>query len=148
LAEHVVAAYEQVARLGLAARVVVLELPRVGAEGRRLDDLGAEEDVGEPEAPPDDAAVPEHALDLVGRRARHDVEVLGPQAEEEVADATSDEVGEVFVVSESLDDLGGVGIDLIRRNLHVGSLSAIRRGAACRRDRLGSWRACRERRVW
>ena len=65
-AEDVVAADQQVAALGLAAvAVLVLDLARVGAERGGLDDLRAEEDVGEPEAAADDAAVAEQAPDLV-----------------------------------------------------------------------------------
>ena len=118
--EDVVAPDEQVAALRLGAVAFFLfELARVRAERRGLDDLRAVEDVGEPEAAPDDPAVPEQALDLVRRRARDDVEVFGFETEEEITHATTDEVGEVIIVSQSLDDLCGVGIDLIRRNLHV-----------------------------
>ena len=59
-AEDVVAADEQIAGLGLGAvAVLVLDLARVGAEGRGLDDLRAEEDVRQPEAAADDPAVAE-----------------------------------------------------------------------------------------
>ncbi len=67
-------------------------------EGRDLDDLGAELDVGEPEAAADDPAVPEQLLDLVRMRRRADVEVLGPAPEQEVAHAAADQVGDVLAL--------------------------------------------------
>ena len=120
-AEDVVAADQQVAALGLgavAAAFLVLHLARVGAERGRLDDLRAEEDVREAEAAADDAAVPEQAPDVVGRRAGGDVEVLGLAAEQQVADAAADQVGGVIVAAQALDDFGGVGVYRVRFYLH------------------------------
>ena len=56
----------------------------------------AELDVRQAEAPADDPAVPEELLDLLGVRRRADVEVFGPPAEQQVADAAADEVGDVI----------------------------------------------------
>ena len=74
--------------------------------------------MGQAEPPPDDPAIFEQPLDVVGRRAGHDVEVLRLLAEQEISHAAPDEVGGVIEAAEPLDDLGGVGIDLIRRYLH------------------------------
>src|SRR5205814_6735168 len=97
--EHVVAADQQVAALRLRhlAAFLFLDLARVSAEGRRLDDLRAEEDARETKPPADDAAVPEQALDVVRGCAGDDVEVLRFATEQQVADATADEVGSVVV---------------------------------------------------
>ena len=66
------------------------------AERRDLDGLRAETHVGETEAPADDPAVPEQPLDLVRMRRGADVEVLRPPAEQQVADAAADEIGDVI----------------------------------------------------
>ena len=63
--------------------------------------FGAELDVREPEAPADDPAVPEQPLDLVRVRVGADVEVLRPAAEQQVADAAADEVGDVVAAAEA-----------------------------------------------
>ena len=122
-AEHVVAADQQVAALGLrrARSLRRPQLARVGAERRGLDDLRAEEDVRQAEAAADDAAVAEQALDLVRRRAGGDVEVLRLALEQEVAHAAADEVRRVIEAPQTLNDLCGVGIDLGRRYLHLRS---------------------------
>ena len=74
-AEHVVAADQQI------VAGVFFFFARVGAEGRGLDDLVAEEHVGEPKSSTDDAAIAKDVADLVGRRAGGDVEILGPTAD-------------------------------------------------------------------
>jgi hypothetical protein len=76
--------------------------------------------VGQAEPAADDPAILEQPLDVVWRRAGHDVEVLRLPAEQEISHAAPDEVGGVIEAAEPLDDLGGVGIYLIRRNLHWG----------------------------
>ena len=63
-------------------------------EGRDLDRLRAESDVRQAETPADDPAVPEQPLDLVRMRRGADVEVLRPAAEQQIAHAATDEVGE------------------------------------------------------
>ena len=72
-------------RLGIAV-VVRLRIRRDrlagGTEGRHLDDLLAEADVREPEAPADQAAVAEQPPDLLGRGIGRDVEVLGFPADQ------------------------------------------------------------------
>src|SRR6185312_8744170 len=104
LAEDVVAPDEEV--------LFLFRLLRVLAKGRDLDHLAAaEEHVGEAEAAADDAAVAEERADVLGARARRDVEVFGPAAEQEIADAAAYEIGLKAVSLEAAYDLGGVGID-------------------------------------
>ena len=68
----------------------------------------------QPEPAADDPAVPEQPLDLVRVRRRADVEVLRPPAEQEVADAAADEVGDVIVLVQPVEHLQRVGVDLLR----------------------------------
>ncbi len=60
-------------------------------EGCDLDDLAAEEDMRQAEAPADEATVAEQALDLFGQRVGGDVEVLRFDSQQEVANATANE---------------------------------------------------------
>jgi hypothetical protein len=103
--EHVVAADQQ---LALAALLLVA---RVGAEGRGLDDLVAEEHRGQPEPAADDPAVAEQGLHLVGRGAGGDVEVLRLLPEQEIAYAAADQVGLVTALGQLADDAIGIGVD-------------------------------------
>jgi hypothetical protein len=64
---------------------------RVGAEGRDLDDLAAEDHVREAEAPADQAQVAEQRLDLLGRRVGGDVEILRMAADQQVAHGAADQ---------------------------------------------------------
>ena len=69
----------------------------VGAEGRDLDHLvlaaAAVHHVHDAKAPADDEGAAEQALDLLGRGVGGDVEVLGPQADQQVAHRAADDVG-------------------------------------------------------
>ena len=94
---------------------------QLAAEGGDLDGLGAEPDVREPEAPADDPAVPEQPLDLVRMRGRADVEVLRPAAEQQVADAAADEVGDVVVLVEPVENLQRVRVDLFAGDRVLGA---------------------------
>ena len=121
-----------------------LRLAGVGAEGGRLDDLRAEEDVRQAEAAADDAAVAKQPPDLVGRGAGGDVEVLGLAAEQQVAHAAADQVGGVIEAAQPQDHLGGVGVDLIRNDLHEMRVSTgstrrpLRQERRCRKP-LKNW---------
>mgnify|MGYP000884841574 CR=1 FL=1 len=79
-AVDVVAHQAAVLHLPIARTVIV-----TGAKRRHFDDLGAEDDVRQAEAPPDQAAVAEELLDLFGRGAGGDVEILGLASEQQVA---------------------------------------------------------------
>ena len=74
--------------------------------------FGPELDVGQPEPPADDPAVAEELLDLVRMRRRADVEILRPAAEQQVAHAAADQIGDVVVLVQPVQDLEGVGIDV------------------------------------
>ena len=89
-----------------------LHLP---AERGDLDDLLPELDVREPEAAADDPAVAEELLDLIGMRRRADVEILGPAAEQQIAHAAADEVGDVIGLAQPVEDLQGIGVDVAAR---------------------------------
>jgi len=85
-----------------------------------LDDLGAELDVREPEAAADDPAVPEQLLHLRWMRGRADVEVLGPAAEQQIADAAADEIRDVIGFAQPVEHLEGVGVDVSTRDRVLG----------------------------
>jgi len=98
VAERATKANVRIVRLGRVAIVKVDLGDRLfarrrgtcGTEGRDLDDLAAEEDVCQAEAPPDQAAVAEQALDLFWQRIGCYVEVLGFDPQQQVADAAAD----------------------------------------------------------
>ena len=71
--------------------------------------------VRQPEPPADDPAVAKELLDLVRMRGRTDVEVLGTPAEQEVADAAADEIGNVVALAQAIEDLERVGINVAAR---------------------------------
>ena len=75
----------------------------------------------EAEAAPDDPAVPEQPLDLVGVRRRADVEVLRTAAEQQIAHAAAHEVGDVVVLVETIENLQRVGIDMSARDRVFGA---------------------------
>ena len=108
------------------------------AERRDLDGLGAEADVREPEPPADDPAVLEQPLDLVRVRVGADVEVLRPAAEQQVADAAADEVGDVVVLVEPVENLQRVRIDLFAGDRVLGARHDHRNG---HRERIVTKRA-------
>ena len=84
----------------------------LAAERGNLDGLGAELDVGEPEAASDDPAVAKELLDLVRVRGRTDVEVLRPPAEQEIPHAPTHQIPDVIVLVEPVEDFESVRIDL------------------------------------
>jgi hypothetical protein len=97
----------------------VVTLARVGAEGRRLDDLRPEEDVSQPEPASDDAAIAEQLPDFFWSCARRDVEVLRRPVEQQIADASADEVGLEPVSREAPDHLVCIRVDELPRDAHV-----------------------------
>src|SRR5690606_6107680 len=99
----------------IIAVVGLVALARVCPERAGLDDLRAEEHVGELEAATDDSAVAKHSADLLGSGAGGDVEVLGLAAQVEVAHATSHEEGLVSGCEQLADDLERVVVDIPER---------------------------------
>ena len=92
----------------LVGRRRLLIFARVGAKGRRLDDLVAKDDVGESKAAADDAAVAEQLAQLARRSIGGDVEVFGRTTEQQVANAATDEVSLVATAGEVTDHLLGL----------------------------------------
>ena len=78
--------------------------------------FGAELDVREAEAPADDPAVAKELLDLMRVRRRADVEILRPAAEQQVAHAAADQIGDVVVLVQPVQDFESVGIDVAARD--------------------------------
>ena len=105
IAEDVVLADQQVGG-------IVVKAIGGGPERRDVQHVALKGDVHQPEAAADDPAVSEQALDLARPGVGHDVEVLGRHPEEEVPDASPDEVGHVAVALEAPDDLHSVRIQI------------------------------------
>ena len=76
-----------------------------GAEGGHLDRLRAEQHVHQLEAPADQVRAPEQAVHLVRVRIGGDVEVLGNDAEQQVAHRAADDVAGVIVRAQDLAHL-------------------------------------------
>src|SRR5688500_762101 len=83
------------------------------AEGCHLDYLRAELHVREAEAPADDPAIPEEPLYLVGMRGGADIEVFRRAAEQQIAHAAANQVGDVVELPEPVQDLEGVRVDVL-----------------------------------
>ena len=82
------------------------------AEGGDLDGLVSVLHVRQPEAPSDDPAVAKQLLDLVRMGGGPDVEVLGPPVQQQIADASADQVGDVMVLVQSIQNFERVGVDV------------------------------------
>ena len=83
--------------------------------------FGSELDVRQTKPPADDPAVPEQLLDLIRMRRGADVEILRPAADEQIAHAAADEVGGVLELTEPIQHLQRVGVDLTAGNGVLGS---------------------------
>ncbi len=86
---------------------------RIGAEGGDLDHLLAEHDVRQPEAAPDDPAVAEGAADLLGAGVGRHVEVLGDAPQQQVADASTRQIGGVTGLAQAVENFEGLGADVL-----------------------------------
>ncbi|MCW0422840.1 hypothetical protein NB713_000783 [Xanthomonas sacchari] len=124
-AVDVVADQAAVVHLAVAAAVV-----DVGAEGGDLDDLAAVDHVGQAEAAADQATVAEQLLDLLGGGVGGDVEILGLDLDQQVADRAADQVGAEAGLAQPVQHAQGVGADVLARD-----------GVLIARDRTqGEWR--------
>ena len=65
----------------------------------------------QPKPPPDDSAVSKESLNLIRMGIGHYVKVFWDPSEEDVADASTHEVGEVPVSMEAVENLQGLFID-------------------------------------
>ncbi len=119
----------------VAGHLLGISAVEVGAEGGDLDHLvlapAAVDHVHDAKAPADDEGAPEQTLDLLGRGAGGDVEVLGPQAQQQVAHAAADEVGleaglleRVHHVQRAL--VHQLGVDVVHAGRHVFALAETR----------------------
>ena len=105
-AEGVVRRHQELRRVGVG---------RLGpaAERRDLDHLAVgEQDVGQAESPPDQAAVAEEAAQRRRVRVGSDVEVLRRALQEQIPDASPHEVRLVAGARETGEHLQGVRVDL------------------------------------
>ena len=112
-AVHVVT---QDATAGVVGRTVAVTLVVFGVgrtEGGDFDDLTAEMHVDQLEAPTNDARVAELGTDLLGRGAGGDVEVLGRDAQHQVADAATNQICLVARTLQALDDVHRVAAELV-----------------------------------
>src|SRR3954462_6902908 len=80
-------------------------------ERRDFDGLRAELHVSKPEATADNPAVAKKLLDLVRMRRRPDIEVLGPSIQQQIANASPDEICDVVMFVKPIEDFQRVGID-------------------------------------
>jgi hypothetical protein len=87
----------------------------VSSERRDFDRLRPELHVRETKTPADDPAVAKQLLDLVRVRRRPDVEVFRPSSEQQVAHAAADEIGDVIALTQSVEDLQRIGVNIAPR---------------------------------
>ena len=123
VAQHAAAGIDGVRHTGefaLASAFVALDLLRrrvvhVGAKGRYLDHfmLAATpiHHVHDAKPPPDDEGPAEQALDLLGRGIGGHVEILGPQAQQQIAHRAAHHIGFVARPLQGGDDVEGALVD-------------------------------------
>ena len=87
-------------------------LVEVRAEGRDLDDFSAHAHVREPEPASDETAVPEQAAHGLRRRLGRDVEILRLEAQQQIADASTDQIGAVAGIGQCLQNFEGAPADV------------------------------------
>ena len=103
------------------------------AERRHFQRLGADVDVDQPEAPPDDEGPPEQRLHLLGRGVGRDVEVLGHDAQRQVAHGAADDVRLVAGVLQLAGDLERAAGQLVAAyRVVVRAVDALARGLRAR----------------
>src|SRR5579872_5633435 len=109
------------------------------AEGRNLNILRPEEDVDEPEAPPDQARIAEQVAHLLRMRIGGDVEILGTPRQHQIAHTAPNKIGELTGLDQAIEHLEHVGIDIATRDGMLGAFEYMRfqspiaaRGFDCR----------------
>src|SRR3546814_20034397 len=80
----------------------------VGAKGRGFDDFLTKDHMHQLETLADDARAPEQRTDLVGRRIRGNVEILGFQAYYQVTPSAAPDIGVQPSVTQALTDFSVV----------------------------------------
>jgi hypothetical protein len=85
---------------------------RSTSKSRNLNNLSSfKEDLNEPKPPPDDSAVPEEGVHLMGVGICGDIKILRDFSQKEIPDASSDEKGQESVVMETIENFKGLFID-------------------------------------
>ena len=111
-----------VGQLALAGAFVARDLlgggvVHVGAEGGDFDDFvfaaPAIDHVDDTKTPPDDESAAKQAFDLLGRGVGGHVEVFGPQADQQVAHRTADDVGLKTGLLQGADHVEGALVDQV-----------------------------------
>ena len=95
-------------RVRVALRVLALGRGG-GAERRHLDDLAAEMHVRQAEAPADEAAITEQPAHLLGQRVGRHVEILGRDAQQQIAHRAAHQKRLVAGVLQPVKHLQGIG---------------------------------------
>jgi hypothetical protein len=85
-------------------------------ERRDLDHFLAELDMRQPEAAADDPAVSKKLLDLIRMCRGADVEVFGPPSQNQIAHAAAHEIGDVVVLTQTVEHLQSIRIDVLAGN--------------------------------
>src|SRR5690606_39721396 len=81
-------------------------------EGGGFDDFLSEDHVHELEAAADDAGAPEQGADLLRRCIGGDVEILGFESDDEIADGAADDIGVVALLVQYFADFVCVSRDV------------------------------------
>jgi hypothetical protein len=123
--------------IGVRQRLLTLRRRGRGAEGGDLDDLLAEEDVGQPEPPPYQAAIAEQALYLLRKCVRSHVEILRLHAEQEVPHAAADQKPLKSRVFQAVEHPQRIGRDMGPGNRVLRPRNDPRLGRGRHRLRLG-----------
>ena len=109
---EVVADDHAVFEVAVARFLVILQAGATAAEGRHLDNFGAEMDMGQTEAATDQATVAEDAAHLLGAGVGGHVEVLGLPPQEQIAHPAADQQGLEALLFQAIEDLEGVLADV------------------------------------
>jgi hypothetical protein len=88
-----------------------------GTEGGYFDGLIPELEVGETKPAADETAVAKQLLDLFRRGICCNVKILRRSRKQQIADASSDQIGNVSMVAESVEGEQGVTTELLARNV-------------------------------
>ncbi len=98
----------------------------LAAEGRHLDIVRAEEDVDQPEAPPDQARVTKQITHLLRMGRRGNVEVFGPARQHQVAYPAADQIRGVSRLNQPVQDFENIRMDVASRDWMLRALEDLR----------------------
>src|SRR5581483_10237771 len=109
---------------------------RLAPEGRDLDDLILKDDVHQPEAPADDAAVAEETADVARMRIRRDVEVLRLPVHQQIAHAASAQIRAIAAAMQPVENLQNVFRNAAARDRVIAAIDYRRTGVVIHRCRI------------